>query len=176
MAAEKKIDEKGPATQALAAPPAAKDVLTTYYVGLTESCPLDFITVPTVAHEGAPAFCKWTQKATDRGDGIATLTQREHGGFIKLFPDEVEAIRTYIKTHGIHWISKVPGEIRVAIVKLSGEDTFKRSRREDISGSIDPLGKFMYMTKSKAISAEDREESNLPPTMLQEEEATLSSR
>ena len=67
MAVEKKTVE--PQAPVAVAP---KDEMTAYYCGLTDECPLDFITMPTVAQEGAPAFCKYTQKALDRGDGIAT--------------------------------------------------------------------------------------------------------
>jgi hypothetical protein len=166
-----KSEEKAPTA---AAPKAVedKDVLSTYYVGLTEECPLDFITVPTVIKEGAPAFQKFTQKLGDPdGNGISHLSERMAGGFVKLFPDEVVAIREYIKTHGLLWLSRVKGEIRVDIVRLQGDNSFRRSRREDVGGNIDPLGKYMFITKAKAMSAEDREANNLPPTLLQEEEA-----
>ena len=175
-----KTDQKGPEVSSPSSAVAAavanpeKDQLVAYYCGLTESCPLDFITVPTLSHEGAPSFQKFTQKLQDRGDGISTLTERQAGGFLKLFPDEVEAIKKYIEDHGILWLCKVPGEIRVEIVTLQGDKTFKRSRREDVSGNIEPLSKYMFMTKAKAMSAEDREANNLPPTLL--EEKSLASK
>jgi hypothetical protein len=177
MAPAKEEVKAAPAVPAATQKPTAepsKDVLSTYYVGLTEACPLDFITVPTIAHEGAPTFQKFTQKLSESdGNGIAHLSERMHGGFIKLFPDEVVAIKKYIAEHGLLWLSKVVGEIRVDIVRLVGEGAFKRSRREDVVGNIDPLGKYMYITSAK-ISAEDREASLLPPTLLQEEEALAS--
>lgn len=171
-----KNEDRAPAVPAVAAKPVDdKDVLSQYYVGLTEACPLDFITVPTVAKEGAPVFQKFTQRIADPdGNGIMRLTAQQPGAFLKLFPDEVVAIKEYIKTHGIWWESRTKDEIRVHIVKLQGEGSFRRSRREDVSGNIDPLGKFMFITKAKAMSAEDREANNLPPTLLQEEEALAS--
>lgn len=150
------------ASQALAPKPATRK----WYVGLTKECPLDFVTVPTMGGEGAITFQKFTERLKDDGKGVFSLGSRNPGAFVELFDDEVEKIREYIASHGILWLSRKTQEIRVDLVVMG--DTAKRSRRDDLSGNVDPLSRFMFMKPAGQINAADRDGDVIPQTLEQE--------
>lgn len=157
-------NEGGPA---LAQPvEAQKPVTKKWYVGLTKECPLDFITVPTLSGEGAITFQKFTERLKDDGKGVFSLGSRNPGAFVELYDDEVVKIREYVATHGILWLSRKAQEIRVDIVNMA--ETSKRSRRDDLSGNVDPLSRFMFMKPAASINAMDRDGDVIPQTLEQE--------
>jgi hypothetical protein len=159
------------AAPALAAP--VKLATKKWYVGLTKECPLDFITIPTLGGEGAITFQKFTERLKDDGKGILSLGSRSPGTFVDLFDDEVEKIREYVADHGILWLSRKAQEIRVDIVRLN--ETQKRSRRDDLAGSVDPLSRFVFMKPAGSINAADRDGDVVPSTIEQDQQATAGA-
>lgn len=139
-----------------------------FFIGVTKDCPLSFVTVPTHGGEGAISFQKHTQKLVDDGKGILHLGGEQPGGFITLFADEVAKVREYILTHGVRWISRQKDNVRVDIVELNSKPDFRRSRRQDSHGNVDPLAQYMFMTAADKISAMDRDGEVTPKTIAEE--------
>lgn len=137
--------------------------LRAYYGGLKATCPLDYLTVPVTAGEGAPTLQKWTQKLMDDGKGIFSLSGKEPGGIIRLFPDEFETICTWVREHGIYWESK--GEYkRIQIVPISNPNV-RRNRRDTGEGRFEPLAPYVWLVPAQGVSMEQREDSYTPQTL-----------
>jgi hypothetical protein len=170
----------------------SSDVMIRYLVGVTQDCPMDGITVPTlvtrkkggsgpdqdedviVLKEGAINFPKYTSKLQVNAQGLAALSAQEAGGTVDLFDDEVVAIKQWIADRSILWESKGDakgGEKRVAIIKNAGPDALRRSRREEVVGNVVPLETYMYMGPVSGITMADRDGQLTPPTLLEQRKA-----
>lgn len=159
----------GPAVATAAEKPKGGEIKK-YFCGLTDECPFDYITIPTFPKDGgAFTFQKRTQKQIPSGDGMLALSGPQPGGMLEMFEDEYAKVLEYVEGRGIIWNVKSQEEKRPEIVPLSSSQA--RNRRDVISGSVEPLSKYVYCVPSKSMTMDDREEGIRPKTVLELKDA-----
>lgn len=143
----------------------------TYFIGITTDAPVHSVPVPTIHGGVAVVFPCHTAQVVKKGAHTMALAAPRPGGKVKLYDDEIDALRANIAKRFIRWGNKEERRGEVVVVEKGKKPVpairtpANSMRSYDRGENMEPLSKYIWMISEDDITAMQAAGESQPPTI-----------